>query len=203
MKSWVGPAAAKENRGERDWAVSSLPPKWLCQFHERVKLGALNQSSRQCPDQAEGGGRVTSCHTRSFSKAAISSRPAPPSRPWGQGFALTFLLLVPRGTQLEELQDVLEKLQSKRISTWEKKYNQVPKVPSGPAPACSDSMAKGSMWVTNAPAGQAQCPAVLRFHFSACPAELAARSSSRCRPGAAPWLVGPCAALLCSLGTGQ
>ncbi|XP_050787048.1 cocaine- and amphetamine-regulated transcript protein-like isoform X2 [Gopherus flavomarginatus] len=28
---------------------------------------------------------------------------------------------------LEELQDVLEKLQSKRISTWEKKYNQVPK----------------------------------------------------------------------------
>ncbi|XP_030397727.1 cocaine- and amphetamine-regulated transcript protein-like [Gopherus evgoodei] len=28
---------------------------------------------------------------------------------------------------LEELQDVLEKLQSKRISTWKKKYNQVPK----------------------------------------------------------------------------
>ncbi|XP_043391189.1 cocaine- and amphetamine-regulated transcript protein isoform X2 [Chelonia mydas] len=45
---------------------------------------------------------------------------------------------------LEELQDVLEKLQSKRISTWEKKYNQVPKVPSGAAPARSDSVAKGS-----------------------------------------------------------
>ncbi|XP_067395391.1 cocaine- and amphetamine-regulated transcript protein-like [Emydura macquarii macquarii] len=32
---------------------------------------------------------------------------------------------------LDELQDVLEKLQSKRISTWEKKYNQVPKCSIG------------------------------------------------------------------------
>uniref|UniRef100_A0A8C5EY14 Cocaine- and amphetamine-regulated transcript protein n=1 Tax=Gopherus evgoodei TaxID=1825980 RepID=A0A8C5EY14_9SAUR len=46
----------------------------------------------------------------------------------GEGFALTILLLlVSHRTQLEELQDVLEKLQSKRISTWKKKYNQVPK----------------------------------------------------------------------------
>uniref|UniRef100_A0A452GH78 Uncharacterized protein n=1 Tax=Gopherus agassizii TaxID=38772 RepID=A0A452GH78_9SAUR len=50
-------------------------------------------------------------------------QPAP-----GEGFALTILLLlVSHRTQLEELQDVLEKLQSKRISTWKKKYNQVPK----------------------------------------------------------------------------
>uniref|UniRef100_A0A674JQK8 Uncharacterized protein n=1 Tax=Terrapene triunguis TaxID=2587831 RepID=A0A674JQK8_9SAUR len=41
------------------------------------------------------------------------------------------LLLVSHHTQLEELQDVLEKLQSKRISTWEKKYNQVPKCSIG------------------------------------------------------------------------
>ncbi|XP_054829296.1 cocaine- and amphetamine-regulated transcript protein-like [Eublepharis macularius] len=32
---------------------------------------------------------------------------------------------------LEELQDVLEKLQHKTVSTWEKKFNQVPKCSFG------------------------------------------------------------------------
>ncbi|XP_050787047.1 cocaine- and amphetamine-regulated transcript protein-like isoform X1 [Gopherus flavomarginatus] len=87
---------------------------------------------------------------------------------------------------LEELQDVLEKLQSKRISTWEKKYNQVPKVASRADPAPSDSVAKGSMCVANAPVGLAQHPAALCFHFSAHPAEFAASPCSRRRPRAVP-----------------
>ncbi|XP_053133540.1 cocaine- and amphetamine-regulated transcript protein-like [Hemicordylus capensis] len=32
---------------------------------------------------------------------------------------------------LEELQEVLEKLQHKKVSTWEKKFNQVPKCSFG------------------------------------------------------------------------
>uniref|UniRef100_A0A8D0AZ05 Cocaine- and amphetamine-regulated transcript protein n=1 Tax=Salvator merianae TaxID=96440 RepID=A0A8D0AZ05_SALMN len=36
-----------------------------------------------------------------------------------------------RNLELDELQEVLEKLQHKKVSTWEKKFNQVPKCSFG------------------------------------------------------------------------